>query len=194
MRHGEQPATAAPEDVAERLNEYLAKAQGRQLDQGVDNLVALFVTPERLLGFFGDVRDDDLLQFKIMLDVTAVDRYGREPRFDVVYHLYSVALKMRLRVKTACGDRDKSVPSAVSVYPGANFHEREVFDFFGIRFVGHPDLRRILMPQEYEHHPLLKDFPLEGIEPEKVYRMKGGPMMPRPEGAEPIRGAGSSTP
>ena len=194
MRHGEERATAAPEEVAERLNEYLAKAQGEQLDQTCDQLVGLMVPSEQLVEFMRDLRDDDLLAFKICLDVTAVDRYGQEPRFEVVYHLYSVALKMRLRVKTRCGDRDKRVPSVVHVFPGANFHEREVYDFFGIGFDGHPDLRRILMPPEYEHFPLLKDFPLEGIEPEKVYRMKGGPMMPRPEGAEPIDGARSDTP
>lgn len=194
MRHGEDRATAAPEQVAERINEYLVRARGEQLAQGPDGLVVLKVPKEHLLVFMSDLRDDELLQFKIPLDVTAIDNYGEEPRFEVVYHLYSIALKMRLRVKTTCSDRDKVVPSVVDVYPGANYHERETFDMFGIRFDGHPDLRRILMPLEFEHHPLLKDFPLEGIEPEKQYRLGGGPMMPRPKGAEPFPGAGSTTP
>lgn len=194
MRHGEERATAAPEAVAERLNEYLSKAGGEPLAQGADALVALQVPKDKLLGFMADLRDDELLRFRIPLDVTAVDRYGQEPRFEVVYHLYSVDLKMRLRVKTTCSDRDKSVPSLVDVFPGLNYHERETWDMFGIRFDGHPDLRRILLPQEYEHHPLLKDFPVEGIEPERVYRLHGGVMMPRPEGAGPIPGAGSTTP
>ena len=111
MRHGEERTTAAPEEVAERLNEYLAKAQGEQLDQTCDQLVGLLVPAEHLLQFMTDLRDDELLGFKICLDVTAVDRYGQEPRFEVVYHLYSVGLKMRLRVKTRCGDRDKRVPA-----------------------------------------------------------------------------------
>ena len=193
-RHGDARATIAPELVAERLNEHLARAKGQRLDLSKDGLLAFEVTKDRLLEFFVALRDDENLQFKLPLDVTAVDRCGSEPRFEVVYHLYSVFLKMRIRIKTRCTERDPVVPSAVAIFPGLEFHEREVFDFFGVRFEGHPDLRRILMPEEFEGFPLRKDYPVEGIEPERVYRMNGGVMMPRPQGAEPIDGARCDTP
>jgi NADH/F420H2 dehydrogenase subunit C len=193
-RHGDERATVAPELVAERLNEHLVRAKGRRADLGKDGMLTFLVDRERLVEFARDLRDDPNLQFKIPLDVTAVDWSGREPRFEIVYHFYSVFLKMRIRVKTSCAERDKTVPSLIDVFPGIDFHERETYDFFGIRFDGHPDLRRILMPDEFEGHPLLKDYPLEGVEPERVYRLHGGVMMPRPPGAEPIDGARMDTP
>jgi NADH-quinone oxidoreductase subunit C len=185
------PAAAA---VTERMNEVVAAAGAERLPGTQDGIDAFRVPRARLLDFLCRVKDEPELQFQLLLDVTAIDHYGKEPRFDVVYHLYSLHLRRRIRVKTACGERDAHVPSIVSEFPTAGFHERETYDMFGIVFDGNPDLRRILMPPEYEHHPLRKDFPLEGVEPEKVYRMKGGVMMPRPAGAEPIEGAGSSTP
>jgi NADH-quinone oxidoreductase subunit C len=193
-RHGDERATLAPEVVAERLNEHLVRAKGRRLDLTQDGLLAFEIDRENLVDFMRGLRDDPSLQFKIPLDVTAVDWMGREPRFEVVYHLYSVFLKMRVRVKTRCTERDAWVPSCVDVWPGLDFHERETFDMYGIRFEGHPDLRRILMPDEFAGHPLRKEYPLDGIAPEQVYRQKGGVMMPRPPGAEPIEGARSDTP
>lgn len=180
--------------VSERLQERVAGAAGTVLEPAADGLFACRIDRDRVHPFLADLRDDEQLQFHLLLDVTAVDQYGREPRFDVVYHLYSIPLRRRIRVKTSCGERDPVVPSVVDLFPTADFHERETYDLFGIRFDGHPDLRRILLPPEYEHHPLRKDFPVEGIEPERVYRLKGGVMMPRPRGAEPIQGAGSTTP
>jgi NADH-quinone oxidoreductase subunit C len=88
-----------------------------------------------------------------------VDYPERRPRFDVVYNLYSVSKSHRIRLKVRVDDGE-SVPSVTSVWSTANWHEREVFDMFGIRFDGHPDLRRILMPEDWEGHPLRKDFPL----------------------------------
>ncbi|MFG0317632.1 MAG: NADH-quinone oxidoreductase subunit C [Planctomycetota bacterium JB042] len=184
----------AKEAAEARLRE-VAEAHGAEFPPApADGLFCCFVDRERWAEFVRELRDDPALRFRICLDVTAVDWYGKEPRFEVVAHLYSVDLQRRIRVKTRCSERDASVPSLVPIHPSADYHERETFDMFGIRFEGHPDLRRILMPPDYEHHPLRKEFPVEGIEPEKVYRRQGGVMMPRPDGAEAIEGAGSTTP
>jgi NADH-quinone oxidoreductase subunit C len=95
-------------------------------------------------------------------DITCVDWYPSEPRFEVVYHLLSMAKKDRVRLKVKLASGQLTVPSITSVWPSANFPEREVFDLFGIRFEGHPYLRRIMMPEDWEGHPLRKDFPVEG--------------------------------
>jgi len=94
--------------------------------------------------------------------VTAVDRHPSEPRFEVVYHLHSVERKERLRLKCRVPGADPVIESVTSVWGSANWYEREVFDLFGIRFVNHPDLRRILMPDDWEGHPLRKDYPVTG--------------------------------
>jgi len=94
--------------------------------------------------------------------VTAVDRYPAEPRFEVVYHLNSLERKQWLRLKARIGGENPTIESVTSVWRGANWYEREVFDLFGIRFTGHPDLRRIMMPDDWEGHPLRKDYPITG--------------------------------
>jgi NADH-quinone oxidoreductase subunit C len=91
-----------------------------------------------------------------------VDWHPSDPRFDVVYHLFSIPKKFRVRLKVKLGGDDPSVESITSVWPAANYFEREVFDLFGIRFEGHPYLRRIMMPENWEGHPLRKDYPVEG--------------------------------
>jgi NADH-quinone oxidoreductase subunit C len=103
----------------------------------------------------------DEIAFDLLLDVSSVDHLGTEPRFEVVYELYSLTTKSHLRVKAAVAE-DAEVPTVSHLWPTANWHEREVFDMMGIRFRGHPDLRRILMWEGYPHHPLRKDFPLAG--------------------------------
>lgn len=108
------------------------------------------------------LRDDVQLKFVSFIDVTAVDYPGRDKRFDVVYHLMSPTLNQRLRVKVRT-DEDTAVPSATSVYPGANWFERETYDMYGVLFSGHPDLRRLLTDYGFEGHPLRKDFPLSGF-------------------------------
>ncbi len=95
-------------------------------------------------------------------DMTAVDWYPSVPRFQLSYHLLSHALKDRVRVKAMVDDADPSVESITGLWPGANYFEREVFDLFGIRFERHPNLRRILMPDDWTGHPLRKDYPVEG--------------------------------
>jgi NADH-quinone oxidoreductase subunit C len=104
--------------------------------------------------------------FDMLVDVSGVDwAPGASPRFTVVYHVFSTTKHEYVRVAAACtDDAAPEVPSATGLWPGANWHEREAYDMFGIRFPGHPDLRRILMWDEYPHFPLRKDFPLAGIE------------------------------
>jgi len=115
-------------------------------------------------------RDDEALAFDVLMDLTAVDylRYpGREdgPRFEVVYHLYSLRHNHRLRLKVRVGEDDPVVPTAVPLWPIANWMEREVWDMFGIRFQGHPDLRRLLLYEEFVGHPLRKDYPINRRQP-----------------------------
>ncbi len=105
---------------------------------------------------------DAELGFSYLCDVTGVDRFPIEPRFEVNYHLVSFTRRERLRVKVRVGSDHPEVASVTSVWSGANWHEREVYDLFGVRFDGHPDLRRILMPEDWEGHPLRKDYPVEG--------------------------------
>jgi NADH-quinone oxidoreductase subunit C len=94
--------------------------------------------------------------------MTAVDWFPRSPRFQLSYHILSHAFKERIRLRVLLDEADPSVESITSVWPSANFYEREVFDLFGIHFSGHPDLRRIMLPDDWEGHPLRKDYPVEG--------------------------------
>ncbi len=105
---------------------------------------------------------DPQLRFNFLSDITALDRFPLEPRFELNYQLLSLDRRERLRLKVRVSGKDPTVPSVTTVWPGANWHEREAFDLFGVRFDGHPDLRRILMPDDWEGHPLRKDYPVEG--------------------------------
>ncbi len=107
------------------------------------------------------LRDDASLQYNFLADLTCVDWHPSIPRFEVVYHLLSIPKKTRVRLKVRLAE-DEPIESITSVWPSADFYEREVFDLFGIRFVGHPNLARILMPEDWEGHPLRKDYPVEG--------------------------------
>ena len=100
--------------------------------------------------------------YNFLEDVTCVDWYPSEPRFQVTYHIVSMAFKERLRLISFVDSVDPSIDSITPVWPSANFYEREVFDLFGVRFHGHPNLRRIMMPDEWKGHPLRKDYPVEG--------------------------------
>jgi NADH-quinone oxidoreductase subunit C len=101
-------------------------------------------------------------KFVRLSTVTAVDRYPAEPRFEVVYHLHSIERNERVRLKCRLRGEDPVIESVTGVWRGANWYEREVFDLFGIKFLGHPDLRRIMMPDDWEGHPLRKDYPVTG--------------------------------
>jgi NADH-quinone oxidoreductase subunit C len=108
------------------------------------------------------LKDDAECAFNFLSDITCVDWYPSEPRFEVVYHLLSIPKKERVRLKVRLNAASPAIESLTSVWPGANYFEREVFDLFGIRFTGHPYLRRILMPEDWEGYPLRKDYPVEG--------------------------------
>lgn len=102
------------------------------------------------------------LGFDYLVDISSVDNYGEDPRFELVYELYSYASQSHLRIVIQVSEERAEAPSVTSVWRAANWHEREIYDMMGIRFSGHPDLRRILMWEGYPYHPLRKDFPLAG--------------------------------
>jgi NADH-quinone oxidoreductase subunit C len=103
------------------------------------------------------------LEFNFLSDATSVDRFPVEPRFELNYHLVSIAKKTKIRLRTRVSGADPVVDSLVPVWPGAGWLEREIFDLMGIRFNGHPDLRRILLPDDWEGYPLRRDYPTEGF-------------------------------
>jgi NADH-quinone oxidoreductase subunit C len=111
------------------------------------------------------LREDPATKMEMFIDLTCVDRFGKEPRFDVVLHVYSVSLKHRVRLYCGAPEEDPWVDTLVSVWPGTNWFEREAYDLYGVRFKGHPDLRRILMYPEFVGHPLRKDYPKEKRQP-----------------------------
>ena len=122
------------------------------------------VVPRNLLRAAAErCRADSKLQFNLLTDATCVDRYPVEPRFELNYHLVSIPRRDRVRLQVRLTGQDPVVDSLVPVWPGANWLEREIFDLFGVRFTGHPDLRRILLPEDWEGYPLRKDFPVEGF-------------------------------
>jgi NADH-quinone oxidoreductase subunit C len=100
--------------------------------------------------------------YNFLEDVTCVDWYPNEPRFQLTYHILSHSLKQRVRLCALAGSLDPEIASITPVWPSANFYEREIFDLFGVSFAGHPNLRRIMMPDEWQGHPLRKDYPVEG--------------------------------
>jgi NADH-quinone oxidoreductase subunit C len=109
------------------------------------------------------LRDTPELGFTMVIDVLGIDMARPDDRFEVVYILYSLNARAYVRLKVRVDESDLHVPTVTGVWPGANWHERETFDMFGILFTGHPDLRRMYMPEEFEYHPLRKDFPTMGI-------------------------------
>lgn len=124
--------------------------------------VTLVVHRKHLPAVAEYLANEPSLKFSFLSDISAVDRFPLEPRFEMNYHLLSFDLNRRLRLKVRLAGNDPVIPSVCPVWPTANWHERETFDLFGIRFEGHPDLRRILLPDEWEGYPLRKDYPTEG--------------------------------
>src|SRR5712691_1446911 len=131
----------------------------------------------------------DELSFDYLIDVTSIDNFGEDPRFEIVYHLYSMTLAVHLRLKLKISE-DEAVDTISDIWPTANWHEREIYDMMGIKFKGHPDLRRILMWDGYPFFPLRKEFPLEGLPSEmpdvaftKAAPLEGGPFVTKPSTA-----------
>ena len=123
------------------------------------------VKKENLLDICRFIKSEKDLKMDWLSDVVGVDYHPREPRFEVVYHLYSITNKLRLRLKVRVADGE-SVPTVTGMWRTANWAEREAYDMFGIKFEGHPDLRRIYMAEDWEGHPLRKDYPLRGYKDE----------------------------
>jgi NADH-quinone oxidoreductase subunit C len=121
--------------------------------------LSITVAPENIVEAVAAMKDAG---FNAYEDMTSVDWLPSEPRFQLTYHILSHAFKQRIRIKAWVSGDSPAIESITSVFPGANFYEREVFDLFGIRFEGHPNLRRIMMPEEWVGHPLRKDYPVEG--------------------------------
>jgi len=122
--------------------------------------LSIYVAREAIRDACSQLKGQGLTDF--LSDVTCADFYPRTPRFEMAYHLLSIQRKERVRIKVTLEGDDPVIESIVPVWPSANFFEREVFDLFGVRFLGHPYLRRIMMPEDWEGHPLRKDYPVEG--------------------------------
>ena len=143
----------------------------------------------------GDLREitkfcRDQLLFDYLIDITSIDDFGEEPRFEMIYHLYSMAHGVHLRLKSKVPEEAGAVDTISDIWPTANWHEREIYDMMGINFNGHPDLRRILMWKGYPYFPLRKDFPLQGLPSEmpdvaftKITPLEGGPFVTVPSTA-----------
>jgi NADH-quinone oxidoreductase subunit C len=153
---GEQNATSV---IVEKLRGWNAKAVSEVIEFHGETTV---VVPRELLRAAAQYCRDEL-EFNFLSDATSVDRFPMEPRFEMNYHLVSIPKKLKLRLRTRLGGDDATVDSMVPVWPGAGWLEREIFDLMGIRFNGHPDLRRILLPADWEGHPLRRDYPTEGF-------------------------------
>ena len=146
--------------VIERLRAWSPNAIGEIIEFRGETTIVL---PRNLLRDAAlRCRDDKALQFNLLSDATCLDRYPLEPRFELNYHLVSIPQRQRVRLRVRLPGDDPVVDSLVPVWPGANWLEREIFDLFGIRFNGHPDLRRILLPEDWEGYPLRRDYPVEG--------------------------------
>jgi len=123
------------------------------------------ISPEALRKVMEFLKSDPRLQYDVLVDITAVDYLGQDPRFEVVYHLLSLSRHDRLRIKVGVRSEKPSVESMTALWGNANWLEREVWDMFGIEFEGHPDLRRILLYPEFQGHPLRKDYPIRRRQP-----------------------------
>lgn len=154
--------------ILERLRARFGnRIRGTHDDRGDATVVVDRAALREILTF---CRDDPDLRFEMLMDLTAVDYLkfpGREdgPRFEMVYHLYSLTHNHRVRLKVSVEEDDPVVPTAILLWPIANWFEREVWDMFGIRFEGHPDPRRLLMYEEFQGHPLKKDYPINKRQP-----------------------------
>ncbi|MGP1252990.1 MAG: NADH-quinone oxidoreductase subunit C [Kiloniellales bacterium] len=155
--------TAALPPALQDLADYVTMAAGEIVEEveSIRGELIVWTKPERVLDLLMQLRDDQNLLFKQLLDITAVDYPDRQHRFEVVYNLLSLKHNQRIRVKLAV-EEEAVVPSAAGVFSSAIWLEREVWDLFGIFFGEHPDLRRILTDYGFEGHPLRKDFPLTG--------------------------------
>ena len=152
------PQTLENQELAAAVRAFDGDAiEGGKFERGE---LTLEIAPAKIVSVCGFLKYDQ--KFVRLSTVTAVDRYPAEPRFEVVYHLHSVERNLRVRLKCRVPGSDPAIDSVTSIWRGANWYEREVFDLFGVRFAGHPDLRRIMLPDDWEGHPLRRDFAVTG--------------------------------
>ena len=156
--------TIPPELAARPVVEKLCAFNPRAVAAAADfrGQLTLTVPPELIRDIGEFLRDAPDLAFHLLTDLTAVDRYPVEPRFEIVYFLRSMKTGERLRLKAAVSGDEPRLESVVSLWPAADILECEVFDLFGVHFSGHPHLRRVMMPDDWQGHPLRKDYPVEG--------------------------------
>ena len=155
-----QTANANANAVTEQLRAWNSQAVSQVLEQRGETTI---IVPRELLRAAAlQCRDNPALKFILLRDATCMDRFPLEPRFELNYQLVSLDRRERVRLRTSVSGQQPIIESLVPVWPGANWMEREIFDLFGIRFEGHPDLRRILLPEGFEGSPLRRDFPTEG--------------------------------
>lgn len=146
--------------VVAKLRSWSANAIEEVIEYRGDTTI---VVPRKVLRSIAEqCRDIEELKFNLLTDATCLDRYPLEPRFELNYQLVSIPFKKKLTIRVKLSGSDPVVDSLFPVWKGANWLEREIFDMFGIQFTGHPDLRRILLPDDWEGHPLRKDYPVEG--------------------------------
>jgi NADH-quinone oxidoreductase subunit C len=146
--------------VVHKLKEWNAQAVAEVLEFRGE--ITVVVPKDQIFNAAQYLATEPALRFSLLSDITTVDNFPLEPRFDINYHLVSIDRRDRIRLKVRLAGKDPSIASVVPIWPTANWHERENFDLFGIRFEGHPDLKRILMPDDWEGYPLRKDYPITG--------------------------------
>jgi len=180
-----------PSDAAARIAEkFPAAITGENEFRGEKTLMLGAAAIREVCGFA-----KESLGFDYLVDISSVDHFGDEPRFEIVYELYSMEHGTHLRLKIPVSEDACEAPTVTDIWPTANWHEREIYDMMGIRFTDHPDLRRILMWEGYPYHPLRKDFPLEGkpsdapdVAFSEVAPLAGGPFVTVPtDGTTQVR-------
>jgi NADH-quinone oxidoreductase subunit C len=179
-----------PRDLAEQLKSHFGELlSGPDAFRG--EITLRLTDPDRVADVCAYARER--LDCNVLLDIASVDNYGDDPRWTVVYELYGIGHRCHLRLKTDVREEVSELPTVSGVWPAANWHEREIYDMMGIRFRGHPDLRRILMWDGYPFFPLRKDFPLGGKASDvpglaftKAAPLEGGPFVTSPGGRDAI--------
>jgi NADH-quinone oxidoreductase subunit C len=153
------PLSTTLESIKDQFDEAIVELHQQQ---GQDTAI---VSRSAIVAVARFLKEDPELQYNYLMDLTAVDYFKRKPRFEVVYHFLSLKTLFRVRVKVPVDTAELEVDSLVALWPAANWYEREVYDMFGIKFRGHPDLKRILMYPEFDGHPLRKDYPIDRRQP-----------------------------
>jgi NADH-quinone oxidoreductase subunit C len=155
-----EPEELKQDPIAQRVRAWDPHAIAEVIEfRGERTLVVPKSHLRRVCEFLREVPE---LGFNFLSDVTGLDRFPVEPRFELNYHLLSLPNRTTLRLRVRANGADPVVPSITSIWPTANWHEREIFDLFGVKFEGHPNLERLLMPQDWEGYPLRKDYPVQG--------------------------------